>query len=816
MNIRMGCGAVVAVCLAAGCGDNIKVDTGDTGILSITPATGLLTTESGGTATFQVALNRRPTEPQIVTLTSGNVAEGTVSPATLTIEPDQWDVPVTVKVTGVDDKVDDDDRTFAVHVGAGDRGSGDVMVVNKDDDTAGVTVTPTTGLQTSEAGTTATFVVQLTSEPLGNVVIPVSSSRPGEGTVSVAMMTFTAQNWNAAQTITVTGVDDSIADDDQDFNVVLAPAASSDTKYNGFDPAEVSLKNLDNDIANFLVTPTVGLQTTESQGTASFTVKLLSQPLADVTISVTSDTPGEGTVSTGTLTFTSVNWNAPQQVTVTGANDNIADGPKTYHVVLDNVTTTDAGYATRDPSDVSLTNLDNDTAGAQVTLTGSSFTTEAGGDTTFDVVLLSQPLADVTFSVASGVATEGVADKASLTFTVDNWNAPQTVTVKGQDDLVDDGDQQYAVVIGADAGYLDINGDPVDPADVSLVNKDNDGAGIVVDRTDVLTTDEGGGQDSFNIVLVSQPTADVTITCTSSNTDEGTISPASPLVFTPADWNQSRTVTLTGKDDAVRDGNQPYTVSCTVTSNDSTYNAFPIANLSAINLDNETIAITVSPLELVVAEFDTQASAETFDVVLTKQPTASVTIPLTVTDTTEVNTDKTSLTFTVNNWNVPQTVKVWGNDDTLIDGQQVSFVATGPATSADTFFAGQDADDVRVTNFDDESPGVYVQGHNLLKTQEGSNQPQFVRMRLTIAPLAPVTCTVHSSDTSEVSIDPMTFVFDATNFSVMQTITVRGVDDFVLDGDQLRAIVTDPCTSADPLYNLFDPRNIAVLNRDNE
>ena len=57
---------------------------------------------------------------------------------------------------------------------------------------------------------------------------------------------------------------------------------------------------------------------------------------------------------------------------------------------------------------------------------------------------------------------------------------------------------------------------------------------------------------------------------------------------------------------------------------------------------------------------------------------------------------------------------------------------------------------------------------------------------------------------------------DAANFDQAQTITVRGVDDNLADGDQEAVIITEPCTSADPVYNLYNPRNIRVLNRDNE
>ena len=39
----------------------------------------------------------------------------------------------------------------------------------------------------------------------------------------------------------------------------------------------------------------------------------------------------------------------------------------------------------------------------------------------------------------SGDATEGTVTPAAVTFTPDNWNAPQTVTVTGVDDQEADG-----------------------------------------------------------------------------------------------------------------------------------------------------------------------------------------------------------------------------------------------------------------------------------------------------------------------------------------------------------------------------------------
>ena len=66
-------------------------------------------------------------------------------------------------------------------------------------------------LTTTEAGGPATFTVVLNSRPTASVTIPLVSSMPDEGTVTPASLTFTTMNWNAPQTVTVTGVDDPAA-----------------------------------------------------------------------------------------------------------------------------------------------------------------------------------------------------------------------------------------------------------------------------------------------------------------------------------------------------------------------------------------------------------------------------------------------------------------------------------------------------------------------------------------------------------------------------------------------------------------------------
>src|SRR5205085_386827 len=144
-------------------------------------------------------------------------------------------------ITGVDDLVDDGNVAYSIVTAAAASADvsyngidpSDVAVSNTNNDSAGVTVSPTSGLVTTEAGGTATFTIVLNSQPTANVTIGISSSNAAEGTASVASLVFSALNWNVARTVTVTGVNDSVDDGDIGYSIVTAAATSTDAKYNG-------------------------------------------------------------------------------------------------------------------------------------------------------------------------------------------------------------------------------------------------------------------------------------------------------------------------------------------------------------------------------------------------------------------------------------------------------------------------------------------------------------------------------------------------------------------------------------------------------
>jgi len=82
--------------------------------VAISPSTGLVTIESGATATCSVMLDTPPTAGVSIVLASSDPSEGTVLPTVLTFTTNDWHVPQTVTVRGVDDSLLDGNIPYYV------------------------------------------------------------------------------------------------------------------------------------------------------------------------------------------------------------------------------------------------------------------------------------------------------------------------------------------------------------------------------------------------------------------------------------------------------------------------------------------------------------------------------------------------------------------------------------------------------------------------------------------------------------------------------------------------------------------------------
>jgi Domain of unknown function (DUF4347)/RTX calcium-binding nonapeptide repeat (4 copies)/FG-GAP-like repeat/Calx-beta domain len=390
------------------------------------------------------------------------------------------------------------------------------------DDKVGVTVNPITGLTTTEVGGKATFTVKLNSQPSANVTFGLSSSNVAEGTVSPNSLTFTPADYSQPKTVTVTGVDDLVADGNVVYKIITAAAVSTDPNYNNFNPDDVTVTNSDNETPGITVNPTAGLTTGEDGSKANFAVVLNTQPTANVTIGLNSSNVAEGTVSTPSLTFTPANWNTPQPVTVTGVDDSIVDGDIDYKVITAAAVSTDPNYSNRNGSDVTITNKDNDTAGVFVSVAETK-ATEGGANGSYGIKLTSQPIAPVTLTLTTGNQIQPIAP---ITFTPNNWNVSQPVTVIAVDDAIVEGAHSGNIthnVTSTDAKY---NGIVV--AGVVVAITDND-----VAPTPTPTPEPTPTPTPTSVTPTPTPTTSVTPTPTPTTSVTPTPTPTTSVTPTP-------------------------------------------------------------------------------------------------------------------------------------------------------------------------------------------------------------------------------------------------------------------------------------------
>ena len=330
----------------------------------------------------------------------------------------------------------------------------------------------------SESGSTDTLTVALSKQPAFNVVLTVSGLLASEATADVTTLTFTSSNWNTAQTVTITGIDDVFVDGNRTMNFVISVNdAASDLWYLDAADQIVQVVNQDNDVAGVIVSESGGSTVvSESGSTDTLTIRLKDRPLSNVVLKVLASDSSEASALPATLTFTTGNWNILQTVTVTGVNDDFADGSigSVLRFSVIPAQSNDAFDLMPDVTAILLT-TDDEVAGFQVLETaGSTVVNESGTTDTVDVRLTAKPVGDVVFTVSASDPGEATGSPLSLTFTPTNWNAYQTVTVTGVNDLLYDGSQISQLTIAVDAVNSHDVFDALSPSVISVTTTDDE------------------------------------------------------------------------------------------------------------------------------------------------------------------------------------------------------------------------------------------------------------------------------------------------------------------------------------------------------
>lgn len=536
-----------------------------------------------------------------------------------------------------------------------------------DQSVAGVIVSRLIGKNTTETdnrATTVLLMIRLTTRPTAPVTLSLRTSNEQEAELSPDTMTFTPENWNGFQWVYVSGTQDDEADGDILYQVILDPLQSDDLLYNGLDPEDISLVNRDDDTAGILVSAVSG-PVTEDGLLATFSLSLRSKPLANVEIPLRSQDLSEALVTPSSVVFTPQNWNASQTVTVHGVDDFHMDGNVSSKVVLRPAASDDPHYSGLDADDVTVTTLDDETAGFLIE-SPDRFTHENGKTAVLTIRLTALPKALVRIPVKSSNLREGSLSVEQMVFDSGNWNVPQTLVVKGVDDGIIDGHQSYSI-IWEDSLSLDPRYEGKRPPQVMMINEDNDSAGFILSAI-TGSVSEPGSSFELTIRLTAKPTGDVAFMLGSSNPKEGIASP-SQLLFSPENWSIPQRITIQGVDDAIIDGNQPFSVVLgAVVSTDPLYLELDPPDIAMVNEDNDLADIFIITNRLDLTEDKNDYPQTTFTVQLKSQPAATVLVDLSSSDETEGLVFPQQLQFSSQNWSQPQVVTVKAQDDQKQDG----------------------------------------------------------------------------------------------------------------------------------------------------
>ena len=551
-----------------------------------------------------------------------------------------------------------------------------------------------------------------------------------------------------------------------------------------------------------------GTYTVAEGSTVPVTVTLNADPERTVTIPIiTTDQDGASSADYSGVPA-DVTFNAGDtevDITFSASSDSVDDDGESVKLTFGNTLPAGVSAGNTDEAVVSIT--DDDTAG--VSIDPTALTVVEQGSNSYTVVLDTQPTGDVTVTISgagtrlslSGMTLAG----DQLTFTTDNWNTAQTVTLTAGDVFVDTDVTLSHAVSGGD--YDSVSADDV-AATILAMSENRRIIQVGVTATQQNLAVPEGGSETYLMVLGQLPTADVSVGITVEDTANNDVTTdETSLTFTTATWNQTQTVTVRAAHD--EDAVQDPAVSISHTASGAMNAPTSIPGVTATITEDDAAGVAINPTSLTILE----GNNDTYTVVLDTEPAGNVTITISGHTGTDVSLDKTTLTFTDQNWGTAQTVTITALEDGDSQDESNVTLAHTVSSTADTDYEGISAGSVTVSITDDDAAGVTI-SETFLTIEEGSTDTYTVV--LNTQPAGNVTVTLTGADGTDLSVDKTTLTFTRTTWETAQTVTVTAVDDQI-DDDGETVTLTHTVTSADDSdYQGISAASVAVSITDDD
>ena len=519
-----------------------------------------------------------------------------------------------------------------------------------DDDVRGITLMPDE-LTITEGGSAGTYTVRLTSQPTSGVTLTVAVEDPVIGSdvpvsVSPARLSFNASNWDGGQTIRVTAVSDSDADNES--TTINHTAAGGD--YDGV--AESLPVTVDDD-----ETPN-----NPAEGEVTITGNL------EVGESLTADT--SGITDADGLTGVSYNYQwiremGGTEMEIPGADAfsyRLTDADAAHHILVRVSFTDDAGNAETLTSEPTLR---VGVVPVVVSFGRPAYTVNEGETVTIEVRLDQDPERTVAIPLTTTHGGDATADDYTAPTEV-VFSAGQTLqelTITANDDQVAETDETLTLTFGMLPEGVSVGA----TAEAVVRFGDDDSRGIMI-NPESLTLIEGGSSHSYTVQLLSQPTSAVTVRVDVEIPSGGsalrppvTVNPAT-LRFNASNWNSAQTVRVSPNHD-----DDAFDASATLdhTASGGGYDNETASLRVTVTDDDAPVTPGTGRIELseTTLSIEEEARQKYYTVKLASEPVSRVTVRITGQEGTSLSIYPEEFEFVLSNWDREQRVGLnFGHD----------------------------------------------------------------------------------------------------------------------------------------------------------
>lgn len=647
----------------------------------------------GNSTSYSIQLSKPPGGTVSITPISSDESRVVVSDP-VTFDDSNWLKRQFISVTSTDN---DDMENATVSIGHESSvrlefdGEDSVDVKVQDNDSPALVINQKYLI--AREGERLSYAVSLNSAPSSDVTVEVSggSEMFTDRTVLTERLVFSPTNWNLPQWVNVIAHADNSAKGN--LKSVITHQASGG-EFNATDAVEVHIWLVeDDDWSIELVTTSAQMLEGES---FEYSIKLRSQPTMSVLVEpflAPSDKHNAVISLSGPLRFTPLNWDVPQNVTVSSEHSLEFDSGE--FLINHRVRGGNLRFVEQPAFTVEYLNSDE----FSVAVFPSVVSLVRGESTSYQVRATADPGNPIAVLI-SPTEDEVLSFTNRVQFTSDNWAEPQSIDIKVFETHAAREFEPITLKhqIEDSTGQLEIQ-------DVVVNIATDERPVLLFSQSEISIVELGSAEISLS--LNDRPATEVYVQPHFHGSDSIEFDPPQ-LTFKTTDWSEPQTIVLRSHDDEIL-GVLRELIHWEVTGDEYFASAQHLTT-ELILFDVDIPTITSSEVRLHIEE----GQSKQFDLGLSHLPMATVVVDLEVqSDLVEITPNQ--MTFTLEDWNTPQSVSVRAiEDDTVRDARYpISWVATGGGyedaqrVSTEVVVLDNDAVDLQIEE------GVYIHSGTL-------------------------------------------------------------------------------------------------------